>query len=76
MLFRLYDPVFNGVETDQAWALQLTPGAKCAHTIVFELPETAGHMRWLELEAQIFNTDEWFGRVWVQEEFCMKVTDL
>ncbi len=76
MMFRLFDPAFNGVETDQVWTLQLTAGAKCAQTIVFDLPQTAGYMRWLELEVQTFNIDEWFGKVWAQEEFCIRVSDL
>lgn len=76
MVFRLYDPVFNGVEQEQVYTLQLSPGAKCAQTITFDLPATAGHVRWLELEMQIFNCDQWFGKVWVEEGFCIRVSDL
>lgn len=76
IMFRLFAPVFNGVETDQAWTLQLAAGAKCSQTIVFELPETAGYLRWLELEAQVFEIDEWFGKAWVDEAFCIRIADL
>lgn len=75
IMFRLFDPIFNGVETDQVRTLQLTAGAKCSQTIVFELPETAGYLRWLELEAQVFEIDEWFGKAWVDEAFCIRVAD-
>lgn len=76
LMFRLADPMFNGVETDQVWTLQLAAGAKCAQTIICDLPETAGHVRWLELDVQVFSCDEWFGKVWVAERFCIKVIGL
>lgn len=75
MMFRLFNPGFNSVETDQVWTLQLTAGAKCAQTILLDIPETAGYMRWLEMGIQVFNIDEWFGKVWVEEKFSIHVAD-
>lgn len=72
MMFWVSGLVFNGVESEQVWAMKLTPGTKCAATLLLDLPRTAGYVRQLDMNLYICNCDEWFGRVWAQEQFRLK----
>lgn len=69
ILYRIYGFGFNGLPTEQMWTLELAPGAKCAATMVLELPDLAGYVRQLNLSVYVCRSDEWFGRVWAQEDF-------
>ncbi len=72
MMLRVYDLAFNGAESDQVWAFRLSPGAKCAVEMELELPATAGRVRKMDMGVHISQSEEWFGRVWVQEAFVIK----
>ena len=72
MMFRVHGLRWNGLESEQVWAMEVSAGAKCAATMVFDLPRTAGHVRELDMRVEIYNCNEWFGRVWAQEQFRLK----
>ncbi len=75
--FRIYDAAQGeAAPGEEVWSLSLGPGTRHAARITLKAPGITPESGGLDLSLYICRSDIWFGRVWVDERFCIATRDL